>query len=79
MAYKIRKLKAVGIRQNAPQPRAMSQRMPALGEAVAIVGSGVLAFGVALTVLPRHAVAVLALAIAFAISRASAVRRAWGA
>ena len=75
MAYKIRKLKTVGLRQNAPQPSSMSLRIPMLAEMVALVGLGILAFGVARSILPRPGVAAIAIAFALVIGGASMLRR----
>jgi len=73
MDFKIRKLKTVGLRQNAPDARTMSLRLPALHEAVlALAGFSVLAFAVALTVLPRPAVVLVSLGFALALRAAGA-------
>ncbi len=68
MDFKIRKLKTVGLRQNAPDPRTTSLRRLGLREAaVAVAGFSVLAFAAALTLLPRPAVVLVSFAIALAI------------
>jgi hypothetical protein len=68
MDFKIRKLKTVGLRQNAPQARSMSIRAARLHQAVvALAGFSLLAFAVALIVLPRPAVAIIPLSFALAL------------
>ena len=68
MEYKIRKLKTVGIRQNAPEAAATRIR-PALHKAlVAIAGSSLLAFGLALLSLPRALLMIVPLGLALVLA-----------
>ncbi len=76
MDFKIRKLKTVGLRQNAPDPRTMSLGLTTLtASVVALAGFSVLAFAVALTVLPRPAVVLVSFGIALAIRAHQLVTR----
>ncbi len=75
MDFKIRKLKTVGLRQNATDPRTMSLRWPELREAVlAFAGFGVLAFAVTVTVLPRPAVTLISLGFALVLRAGGALQ-----
>jgi hypothetical protein len=67
MEYKIRKLKTVGLRQNAPEAKSMAMRAAGLYQAVTLAAFSLLAFGVALIVLPRPAIAVIPLGVALAL------------